>query len=429
MMAELLRALLYAFTALTTWLCLERCFGRERPLIAVLGAYLVCYGALFGISLLGSAVIDFAAFALTCAALVRFCHRRDAKTTALCAAVLTAAMLFSEAAVWGVFALFVPPADGALYAAALDAISRLLYFLLTFASASIFSPRAEARGAEQNSRLFVALPSVCIVVSAASVFFGFGGDTNGTGGTMTVLFILSLLFMNILLLMQHERMRRTNAEYTALQLSIQQETSDLSYYRTLQEKYSDERILVHDIKNHFRAIEGLAAESRADEVVKYISGLEDGFLPASPVQVSVDPILNAILIRYETECEARGIDLRLELDEGGRSFLDATSTTMLFGNLLSNALEASESSTEKWIELSTRYDEEQRSCTIIIVNSCDTVPERSDRAGYVSNKRDRRLHGVGLKSISRVVQSYNGIDKMYYDEAGRSFHHIIQFPI
>ena len=48
--------------------------------------------------------------------------------------------------------------------------------------------------------------------------------------------------------------------------------------------------------------------------------------------------------------------------------------------------------------------------------------------GFRTKKTDRFLHGVGLRSISRIVAKYHGVATMYYDPENKQFHHVIQFP-
>ncbi|RGF11381.1 GHKL domain-containing protein [Ruminococcus sp. AM16-34] len=38
---------------------------------------------------------------------------------------------------------------------------------------------------------------------------------------------------------------------------------------------------------------------------------------------------------------------------------------------------------------------------------------------------DVQNHGLGLKSVSRIISNYNGTIKMYYDSSQKVFHTII----
>lgn len=106
--------------------------------------------------------------------------------------------------------------------------------------------------------------------------------------------------------------------------------------------------------------------------------------------------------------------------------MDAPSITTLYGNLLSNAIEAAESSADRIIELSVTRNDEQEIVIISVVNSCDITPIPDSNGRFHTRKRDRSVHGVGLRSIQRIVDQHNGVATMYYDSKNRRFHHVIQ---
>lgn len=228
--------------------------------------------------------------------------------------------------------------------------------------------------------------------------------------------------------MLYNYIQKSNAENLALQLSIQKEEADTEYYRTLQEQLENQRILIHDIKNHLRTIEGLAERQNATEITKYISQLESSLTPNQQSKLCADPVLNLLLYRFVEECKAKGVELLLDIREKCTSFMDAPSISTLYGNLLSNAIEAASISQRKCIELSVTRNIEQSIVLVSIVNSCDDAPIPNALGGFHTTKHSG-THGVGLKSIERIVRKYNGIATMYHDRKDNKFHHIIQFPI
>lgn len=107
--------------------------------------------------------------------------------------------------------------------------------------------------------------------------------------------------------------------------------------------------------------------------------------------------------------------------------MDAPSVTALYGNLLSNAMESADMSKERIIELSITKDYVQHTTLVSIENSCDRPPIQDHDGGFFTQKTNG-IHGVGLKSINRIMRKYNGISKAYYNVAEQRFHCIIQFP-
>lgn len=127
-------------------------------------------------------------------------------------------------------------------------------------------------------------------------------------------------------------------------------------------------------------------------------------------------------------CREKEIHFTCDIRSRSVSFLDAPSITTLYGNLLSNAVEAAEKSQGKEVELSAVFHQSQNVMIVSVVNSCDNAPVPAKGRLYQTTKRTPGVHGVGLKAIERVVKRYHGAETMYYDPEGKYFHHIVQFP-
>ena len=80
---------------------------------------------------------------------------------------------------------------------------------------------------------------------------------------------------------------------------------------------------------------------------------------------------------------------------------------IIFGNLLDNAIEACQRESEKkYIDLKVFYES---GCIMInVINSYDSVINESD-GEYITRKENKELHGLGIKSVKKTVNKYNGI--------------------
>ncbi len=104
--------------------------------------------------------------------------------------------------------------------------------------------------------------------------------------------------------------------------------------------------------------------------------------------------------------------------------LDAPSITTLFSNILSHAIEASETSSERMIEFAVLRKEEQGKVLISLENSCD-MPPRTNDLGELVTRKSEKIHGLGIKSINSVLKQYQGASTFYYDATNKRFHYII----
>lgn len=100
--------------------------------------------------------------------------------------------------------------------------------------------------------------------------------------------------------------------------------------------------------------------------------------------------------------------------------------TALFDNLLENAFEAAVLSEEKQIDFSV-YIRNRNFQIIRLVNSCSYKPEIIE--GKLRSKKKAPLHGIGTKSIKRVVRKYDGEVDMNFNERNYTFECVVMLHI
>lgn len=103
--------------------------------------------------------------------------------------------------------------------------------------------------------------------------------------------------------------------------------------------------------------------------------------------------------------------------------MDAPSITTFYGNLLTNAIEAAECSNDRIIEMSVTKSDEQQVVIVSVANSCDIAPVPNSEGLFHTRKYTPGIHGVGLKSIERIVERYQGVATMRFDSDTKRFFH------
>ena len=136
-----------------------------------------------------------------------------------------------------------------------------------------------------------------------------------------------------------------------------------------------------------------------------------------------------MLQQFLDKCKNQKITFQCDIWDNCLSFMNAPSITTFYGNLLTNAFEAASASTERAIELSVKKNEDQQVVIVSVVNSCDTPPVPDHEGLFQTKKRNPEIHGVGLKSIGRIVARYHGVATMRFDSESKKFYHIVQFPM
>lgn len=425
-------ATVFVAEAMIAWLYLEYILSRKRSLHYLICSFGIGYAALFAFSLLGNTTINAITFCGINYFLIRQNYQCSIKTALLHSTFLCFAMVGAELLVALIIGLFGYAFSAYTYnfhiMLLLAVLSKLLYLMFSMIGSRIFAPRQYRNEEPRLMVLFCVLPLLSAVIAITIVYFGMADGIIGNSSIITILMIVTLFIVNLIFLILYDCLQKANTEYLTLQLSIQKEQADVAYYSALQEQFENQRILIHDIKKHLGTIDALAKQNGSAEIETYISGLEESFALSDQVKLCTDPILNLLLLRFRDDCKARNIQFHCDVRENSSAFLDAASITTLYGNLLSNALEAAEASAQKLIELSVIRNTAQSVIVISVVNSCDDPPMPNGNGGFRTKKADRLLHGVGLRSIERTVSKYHGVTTMYYDPENKQFHHVIQFP-
>ena len=426
-------ALVFLAEAIIAWIYFDYLFVRKSAPWRICISFGLGYLILFLISWIDIIALNTTAFFFINLFLLLINWHCRIKTAILQSAFLAFVMSMAEIIMALAISIFVN--DYAAYTynfavmVALAVSSKLLYFFITIIAAHIFKPRRAEEREPSMTILLGIIPVASAIVAEAIIYIGMTSALTRPTELLITMSILALLFVNLMVLIIYNHIQKLNSEYTSMQVVRLKEHADAQYYKLLQEKYESQRVLVHDIKNHFRVLDQLAQDGSCDEIVKYISELENSPGLKLKIKLCDNPILNMILQHYAEYCETNGIKFLCDVRAGGIDNMDLTGITSLFGNLLSNAVEAAEVSEEKLIELSVIKNTLQDTVLISVVNSCDTAPKYDVYGKIRTRKNNPQDHGYGIKSIERIVDKYHGISKMYYSSSEKQFYCIIQLPI
>lgn len=424
-------AIVYIAEAFIAWLYYEYLFARKRDLHIILALFVISYSSLFGIYQLGITVLNTVSFFVVNYILSYFLYHCAAQTAVLHSAFLSFIMTIAEVLIGLVMAVFV--GDFAAYTYSVSVMipmaimSKLLYLLLALVGARVFSPHKFASEEPHMMALFCSLPIVSALFSVLVAYLSLHNNWSNSAEFIIIVSIFALLFINLIFFVLYNYQQKTNAEYLSLQLSMQKEEADTAYYSALQEQAESQRVLIHDIKNHLQIIDGLAKGDDNLKISNYIEKLDATLTLSRQVRLSNDPILNLLLLHYAEECKKKKIDFICDIRDNCSNFMDDPSKTTLYGNLLSNAIEAAEKSKERIVEISVVHNKEQEIVIISVLNSCEIAPVMGNNGRFMTQKTAPGMHGIGLKGIERVVRKFHGMETMYFDAVNKRFHHIIQF--
>ena len=225
--------------------------------------------------------------------------------------------------------------------------------------------------------------------------------------------ILSSLVLLLLIYMISEVYDRMadDAEAQEKNLLYEQELDLLNRQAQEREAYDMEmRRMRHDMKNHMSSLLGMLQGNDTEQAEAYVRGL----LRAAPECRTGDAsrtgnvIVDSLVNHKCGAARAEGIRFDANVFLPAELPFRGGHLTIVFGNLLDNALEACREmgEGERYITLDASYEKE---VLMLAVSNPYRGERRRNREGrYVTTKEDRRSHGLGLSSVEQAVSAYRG---------------------
>ncbi len=219
-----------------------------------------------------------------------------------------------------------------------------------------------------------------------------------------VFFLMALVFGGILFIACLTK-KKIESRERAQQLKL--EIMEKKYCEMLAVQTEREKLL-HDTKNHMKAIRLLAEEKDVPEIVHYVDAFYEKAEHAEVKRWTENVMLDLILNDKISEAERKHIRVEIACDKLPDLVLSSIEICTLFANLLDNAIEANQGQAEgeeRWIHLVCR-----RQGYMLGVTITNPIKESfsSDDGFPDTTKEDKAGHGIGLYSIQSVLDNHDG---------------------
>lgn len=197
-------------------------------------------------------------------------------------------------------------------------------------------------------------------------------------------------------------------------------------YQGLQKAYEENQVLYHDYKNHMLAVRQLVSENRKEEALAYINTYVELTSKANERAKSGNKILDIIINSKLGEARETGIEFSYEIGYIGNIGMTDIDMCALMANLLDNAIEACERMADghPWIRLKVLRKKDM----LMIKLSNSIHPEDGfSESFFETRKSNSEIHGLGTKSIEKVLKKYDGQQSHYIRD--REFEVFISIPV
>ncbi|MBP5354749.1 MAG: sensor histidine kinase [Lachnospiraceae bacterium] len=221
------------------------------------------------------------------------------------------------------------------------------------------------------------------------------------------LFIAHLI---IRLVIDHNSLMKERAVNHSLELQIME-------YGNLSNRIAEARKSRHDLRHHLAVLETIADKMDRQELLDYIDEFRGMHRLDDPLIYCENMTANAVLAYFSQVAEEQGTEYRVDFTLPNEIGVGRSDISVLFGNLLENALEASAKLPRGKGFVEIKGGMMNEGVLAFKVENLFLVTPEKTRGGFNSTKHEGL--GIGTESIRDIVKRYDGT--IFFDTQGERF--------
>ena len=280
----------------------------------------------------------------------------------------------------------------------------ILYFLLVLRYAKPLVDNLFKSGSIRDWRLYsLSIILTFIVYNIVNIFI-----TDTIIRAFVLLFIIWSFVILVLAIVNTQE--KANQKYEA-DYAKEIIASGQGHYEKMNELFTTLRIMRHDAKYHHSVVLKLLNKGDISEAIEYLSGQEAELTKHELLSFCDNHVINALLVHYAQKCKESHIDYSFKAAIPKKNTISDYDICIVAGNLLENALAASQKIIEnRKILFTMKIHNEQ--LVLHVENNFSESPEIVDTSG-------RKSSGLGLRSVNLVMNRYGG--KLLTSQDGNVF--------
>lgn len=227
-------------------------------------------------------------------------------------------------------------------------------------------------------------------------------------GISNIRLILSVFFGIVIMVVYI--MGFTERRVLKVENELLKKQNELQYqnFMNRQEFDLELRKMYHDIGNHIKTIQLLVNNGDGQKANEYAEELLEAYQTLARKNYCANKIINAVLLEKMKLCEEQQIDTELDIMLPEELPIRDIDLMCVFSNLIDNAIESCSRQQDKLKFIRIKASIRNEYCTFYIVNGSSSKKQDADEAESGTWKKDKKLHGYGLKIVKEIVERYQG---------------------
>ena len=247
--------------------------------------------------------------------------------------------------------------------------------------------------------LFYPVFPICqiITVSIFVTSYSNGSSILQRALVVIILYVLSdiVLYFTILTASKNSMLKARTA------MMEDQIAAQETYYKELTDSYENNRKIRHDIDNHLYTIQALLADGKHDEAKLYAQQVTEAGSNKGLFINCRNTVVASYLSKRKADLEMRGIKFITEINIPQGLNITNPDLICVFGNLLDNAQEACEKTSDATITLIAAYN-----APYLSISCENTLPQENTKQ---KNRRFPELErGLGTVILQNMAKRYDG---------------------
>lgn len=202
-----------------------------------------------------------------------------------------------------------------------------------------------------------------------------------------------------------------------LQARNHQLSTQALQYGNLQDKITEARRAKHDVRHHITLMKKYVDDKDYDALSEYLNNYQKS-IPDEHIFFCENAAVNTILSYFSGQARTFGITYTVSASVPENISISETDLSILFGNLLENAIDACNAESGENKKIIVRANTDDHSLCVTIDNTFSGSLNINEEGRFISSKHDGL--GLGTESIKSIAGKYNGVcqfeanDGMFY---------------